>query len=132
MDVMDPKRIPFTPEDERKIASAGLWGLIVATTSIGVATLMVLAIVTSGSLMKDDGLELAITLAIPAGQIFLNVWLLQASVAFRKVALTDVADHAFLLRGFRRLRIYFLVQGVFFLLILSAFVVAACGLSVFG
>ena len=31
---MDGARIPFTPEDERKIASAATWGSIVAIASV--------------------------------------------------------------------------------------------------
>jgi hypothetical protein len=32
---MDEKRIPFAKEDEERIASAGVWGVIAAVTSIG-------------------------------------------------------------------------------------------------
>ena len=44
--------------------------------------------------------------------VLINVWLLQASLAFRKVALTDEADQAYLLAGFAKLRAYFLIQLV--------------------
>jgi hypothetical protein len=111
---MDPKRIPFTPEDERKIASAGLWGLIVGATSVAVAVLTVLTMLVNGSLtlmLELQGWTSAlVSIAAPGVQIVLNLWLLQAALAFRKVALTDEADHAFLLQGFRRLRTYFFVQ----------------------
>lgn len=101
---MDAKRIPFSEEDERKIASAATWGLVVSLTSIGTAVLSAIA-----TLSLD--VEFVAIQALPAAlSVLLNVWLLQASLAFRKVALTDVADQAFLLQGFRRLRGYFMFQ----------------------
>ena len=50
-------------------------------------------------------------------------WSLQAASAFRAVATTDVADQAYLMQGFTKLRSIFLLQGVLILIVL-AFIVA--------
>ena len=41
--MMDARRIPFTPEDEERIASAGMWGMIVALVSIASSVLSTIA-----------------------------------------------------------------------------------------
>jgi hypothetical protein len=49
----------------------------------------------------------------------------QAASAFKNVATTDVADQAYLVQGFSKLRNVFLLQSILILLAL-AFVAAAC------
>ncbi len=126
-EITTEKRIPFTPEDERAIASASTWGLIVGGTSLatGVITLLLQVPV----LMKLPPAMYGLV-AFPALQaaftVLINIWLLQASLAFRKVALTNEADQAYLLDGFRKLRAYFMIQVTLIIaavaLVLASFV----------
>ena len=44
--------------------------------------------------------------------IAIATWSLQAARAFQSVATTDVADQAYLVRGFTKLRSIFLLQGI--------------------
>ncbi|MCX4243956.1 hypothetical protein [Paraliomyxa miuraensis] len=126
---MDARRIPFTEEDERRIASAATWGVIVAVSSLatGVISLLVqmqalsslppgLSRLGSGFFVKG---ALGASLVQAVIVVLINVWLLQASLSFRKVALTDEADQAHLLTGFRRLRAYFMVQVVLLMLLVG-------------
>lgn len=114
MSAMDARRIPFTADDERRIASAATWGLIVAISSI--ATALVSLVVTAQQSFGGSHRELTMAsgYAFSAIQalltILFNAWLLQASLSFRKVAITDEADQAHLLAGFRKLRAYFMLQ----------------------
>lgn len=117
---MDARRIPFTAEDERRIASAATWGMIVSISSI--ATAAVSLLVEAPTIGKLPQL-LALTdplAALPVLwgllTVIFNVWLLQASLAFRKVAVTDEADQAHLLAGFRKLRAYFMIQVILIIL----------------
>jgi hypothetical protein len=121
---MDEKRIPFTREDELKIASAATWGMVVSITSIIAAGLAVLAVVAA------DPVTIIPVLIMSGVQALLNVWLLKASLAFRKVAVTDVADQAFLLHGFRNLRAYFLFQAVMIILAVGLVIVGMCGAAI--
>lgn len=108
---MDERRIPFTSEDEQRIASTATWGIIIAVTQIGIAIVTLTA-------SARIGLPVDVvwpTFIPPVIQFFLAFWLLRASVAFRRVARTDVADHAYLLVGFRRLRSYFICQFILIL-----------------
>lgn len=102
----DAKRIPFTEEDERKIGSAAIWGMIVSITSVITGTLTLLAELA----IARASLSLLLPILATAFGVLINVWLLQASLALRKVATSDVADQAHLLSGFRRLRTYFMGQ----------------------
>lgn len=125
---MDARRIPFTEEDERRIASAATWGIIVSITSIATAALSLLVqgktISQLPALMELAGPAAALPIGQAVITVLINVWLLQASLSFRKVALTDEADQAHLLAGFRRLRGYFMVQVILFL--------AAFGVGIFA
>lgn len=120
---MDGRRIPFTPEDESRIASAATWGTIVSVCSlIGGAITLVTSLVTLSSFpggVPGGELVTIASLVIVGVTTMLNVWLLQASGAFRKVAATDEADQQYLLEGFRKLRLYFEVQVVLILLLLG-------------
>jgi Family of unknown function (DUF5362) len=114
----DGHRIPFSPGDEERIASTGLWGMIVAITSIA-STLL-----STGTSMlalyrlpggAADTLRYLSLIPVAIGltvQVLLGIWLLQASLAFRRVALTDEADQQHLLRGFGKLRNYFMLIGI--------------------
>lgn len=117
---MDARRIPFTEEDERRIASAATWGTIVAVTSIatGIISLLVQGKIIGQlpDLVRIAGPFAALPVAQAVVTVLINVWLLQASLAFRKVAVTDEADQAHLLAGFRRLRGYFMVQVILILI----------------
>src|SRR5262249_3808122 len=53
----------------------------------------------------------------------LGGWSLEAARAFKNVATTDVADQAFLVQGFAKLRSIFLLQGIL-VLVSMAFVAA--------
>lgn len=120
---MDAQRIPFTEEDERRIASAATWGMIVAITtiissliSLGVAAQMYFDSATLRQMHSIMAPMLAFSAVFSLISVLLNVWLLQASLAFRKVAITDEADQAHLLAGFGGLRAYFMAQVTVILL----------------
>lgn len=130
---MDALRIPFTEEDERRIASAATWGMIVALCgitssliSLGVTAQMYLG--PASHLRSLMGPMLAISGVVSLATVLFNAWLLQASLAFRKVAITDEADQAHLLAGFRGLRAYFMSQVVLILLA----VVGGIGMAIAG
>ncbi len=134
MIAMDARRIPFTEEDERRIASAATWGLIVSISSIVTALISLAVQVQSlGELDRAVPNEMRDLMApvLAAGAIqallttLFNVWLLQASLAFRKVATTDEADQAHLLTGFRKLRAYFMIQVILILVVIGLGIVAA-------
>ncbi len=114
-EITTEKRIPFTPEDERAIASASTWGLIVAGTSLATGLLSLLVQVPVALKLAGMSALIALPILQAAFTVLINVWLLQASIAFRKVALTNEADQAFLLEGFRQLRAYFMIQVVLIL-----------------
>ncbi|MFH1086079.1 MAG: hypothetical protein V1772_09990 [Chloroflexota bacterium] len=127
------RRIPFSVGDEERIASAGLWGIIVALSSIissllGVGTSLLTALRMPGDLVSP----MVYLSLIPAGlglavQVLLGVWLLQASLAFRKVALTDEVDQQHLLRGFSKLRNYFMLIGILIIIVVSLGALALTG-----
>jgi len=141
---MDARRIPFSPADEERIASAGLWGMIVAITSMVSTALStvtaVVQVLRVGSINPEldhyrpfmmlgvlvPGL-VSLTLVL-----ILGIWLLQASQAFRKVALTDTADQHYLLLGFRKLRNYFMMMGILIIIAISGSVLLVCGSFVCG
>jgi hypothetical protein len=112
---MDAQRIPFTEEDERRIASAATWGMVVAICSI-ITSLISVVVTAQLYFGPAQHLQFAMGPMLVASGVFslvtvlFNVWLLQASLAFRKVAITDEADQAHLLTGFRGLRAYFMAQ----------------------
>ena len=138
---MDARRIPFTPEDEERIASAGFWGMLVAIVSIATAGLTaVFSIINAlevsrasagltgssamqGAVVGSTAVMLVIYLSIV---VLLAVFLLQASAAFRKVALTDEADQHYLLLGFRKLRNYFLTWAIIIIVVFSGAILMFC------
>ena len=108
-------RIPFTLTTEARIKSLSFW------------------LTVSGWIGLVAGVSELITLITPArnpGQlgnaivhILLATWCFQAATAFKKVAMSDKADQAYLVHGFYQLRKIFLLQGIFVLIGL-AFVTA--------
>ncbi len=121
---MGAARIPFSAMDESRIASAASWGLITAVTSlVSIAITSVVTLPQMFELMSSPllgamagGGAAAILVAFVVTALF-DVWLIQASLAFRKVALTDVADQHYLIEGFGKLRNYFLVMGIMLILV---------------
>ena len=120
---MDARRIPFTPEDESRIASAATWGMIIAVCSlVGSAISLLTTTLALNSLsagMPGMGMFAIIPWVSIGVTVLLNIWLFQASSAFRKVAVTDEGDQQYLLEGFRKLRAYFMVQVILILAALA-------------
>lgn len=120
---MEQQRIPFSTEDEECIASAGMWGMIIGITSIVSTFLSTIFTFFKAANSPTPGFMIAF-ITIPAIiavaiTVILAVFLLQASAAFRKVALTDEADQHYLLRGFAKLRNYFMMMGILFIIMTS-------------
>jgi hypothetical protein len=111
---MDERRIPFSREDEERIASAGVWGMIAAMASMGSAILGAIVSFTTQGAVALITQVIAVTL-----NVILGVWLYQASAAFRKVATTDEADEHYLLLGFSKLRAYFMMMGILIIIAVS-------------
>lgn len=139
---MNGKRIPFSAADEEKIASAGVWGIIIAITSLASTAVSLAASVVGVIRMIDSVGKMGGDFPFPLGMIawvavpglivtaiwvLLSIWLLQASLAFRRVALTDEADQHYLLLGFRKLRNYFMTIGILVIIGLSFAALAFVG-----
>lgn len=133
-------RLDFTADDEQKMKSAANWGAFIAGASILGALLGVASGVgamgqASGVAGPGSGFAALgwVVLAINGGvPILLGIFLWQACAGFRRVATTDDDDPAYLLRGFKSLRAYFMTQGILLivaLVFMVLFVVA--GESVF-
>jgi hypothetical protein len=119
---MDERHIPFAKEDEERIASVGVWGVIAAVTSIGSTVLSaVVALMGKGASALFTQV-IAVTL-----NLILGIWLLQASSAFSKVATTDEADQHYLLLGFAKLRAYFMMTGIIIIIAVSLGVLLLLG-----
>ncbi|MCA9661298.1 MAG: hypothetical protein KC486_23365 [Myxococcales bacterium] len=117
---MSSTRIPFTREDKEKIASAATWGLVVSVTSLITGALALLVELSSAKASEVFGqmLQTGFTVVI-------NIWLLQASLALRKVASdTNANDQGNLLIGFRKLRAYFMAQVIVILIAVALGVLA--------
>jgi len=127
---MEERRIPFSKEDEERIASAALWGAIVAVGSIASSVLsFVLVVVRSPVPALMIGQLVSLTVAT-----LLGISLYQASAAFRRVARSDLADQHYLLEGFRKLRAYFMTTGILIIVaiafgVLAFLAVMMCSLS---
>jgi hypothetical protein len=100
-------RIPFTLAAENQLKSLSFWLTIVGWISVigGVADLLSLVLPS-----RNIG-----HLFNAVIQLALGGWSLEAARAFKNVATTDVADQAYLVQGFRKLRSIFLIQGVMIL-----------------
>jgi hypothetical protein len=100
-------RIPFTAAAERQITTLSFWLSLVGWLNVAVLALDVLSLVLPG---RNAGNVVNAILHAAIG-----VWSLQAARAFKNVATTDVADQAYLVQGFTKLRSIFLLQGVLIL-----------------
>jgi hypothetical protein len=107
-------RIPFTVAAENQLKSLSFWLAIVGWVNAAAAVGDIINLVMGRNVGQIINLLLHIAVA---------TWSLQASRAFKTVATTDVADQAYLVQGFTKLRSLFLLQGVIVLVEL-AFVVA--------
>jgi hypothetical protein len=103
-------RIPFTIEAEKQITRLSFWLTVIGWLNVAAAVIQLLNLV----LARNPGalVDLIINVAIAT-------WSLQAAKAFQNVAATDVADQAYLVQGFSKLRSIFLLQGVLILIALA-------------
>ncbi|MGP0063777.1 MAG: hypothetical protein ACLQGP_09290 [Isosphaeraceae bacterium] len=99
-------RIPFTVAAESQLKSLSFWLTIAGWVYALVAVGDVLSLV----LTRDVGLIINLMLHLACA-----TWSLQAARAFQSVATTDVADQAYLVRGFTKLRSLFLLAGILIL-----------------
>jgi len=107
-------RIPFTIEAEKEIKALSFWLTILGWLGLVAGVFDVINIVTSRNFAHIFNCVL---------HVVMGLWCLQAAEAFKKVATTDVADQAYLVTGFSKLRNIFWLQGIMIVVGL-AFVVA--------
>jgi len=117
-------RIPFTIEAENQIKSLSFWLTIVGWLNFAGAVID-LANMVWPSWNLGQIVNLILHIAV-------GVWALQAATSFQNVATTDVADQAYLVRGFTKLRSIFLLQGVLILVGLAFLAAALLFLVVHG
>jgi hypothetical protein len=108
-------RIPFTAAAEGQIKSLSFWLSVIGWLNVIAAVADFIDLV-----LPQRNLGQIFVLIL---HLVLATWSLQAARAFRSVATTDVADQAFLVEGFTKLRSIFLLQGI--LIIVSLAIVAA-------
>lgn len=108
-------RIPFTIEAEKQIKTLSFWLTVIGWLSVVAAVIAFFNLV-----LPQRNLGLIVNLIL---YIAIGTWSLQAAKAFRSVAMTDVADQAYLVQGFTKLRSIFLLQGLL-ILVGMAFVAA--------
>jgi hypothetical protein len=107
-------RIPFTIEAENQIKTLSFWLTVIGWLNVAAVVFDVVDMVVARNFGQLADLILHIAIA---------TWSLQAARAFQNVAVTDVADQAYLVQGFSKLRSIFLLQGVL-VLVGMAFVAA--------
>jgi hypothetical protein len=108
-------RIPFTIGAENQIKALSFWLTVIGWLNVVAAVIVVLNLVLPA---RNLGLIVDLILYVAIG-----TWSLQAAKAFKNVATTDVADQAYLIEGFTKLRSIFLLQGLL-VLVGMAFVAA--------
>jgi hypothetical protein len=108
-------RIPFTIEAETQIKTLSFWLTVVAWLNVAAAVFVIVNLALPG---RNLGLIADLILYVA-----IATWSFQAAGAFRNVAETDVADQAYLVQGFSKLRSIFLLQGML-VLVAMAFVTA--------
>jgi hypothetical protein len=101
-------RIPFTLAAEKQIATLSFWLTVIGWLG-GIAAGMIIV----SLLLPSRNLGLLVDLIV---YIAIATWSFQAARAFKNVATTDVADQAYLVEGFSKLRSIFLLQGVMILI----------------
>jgi len=115
--IVNVKRIPFGPQAEKQILALATWMQIYGGIMLLSSGLQFLSMFGSRQI---TGLLNALI------YLFLGVSSIDGAQAFRLVATTDIADMAYLMTAFRKLRGIFLLQGAMILLSL-AFVLLAFG-----
>ncbi len=108
-------RIPFTIEAEHQIKTLSFWLSVIGWVSVVAAVIVVLSL-----MLPTRNLGVIVDLIL---YVAIGTWALQAARAFKNVAMTDVADQAYLVQGFTKLRSIFLLQGLL-ILVGTAFVAA--------
>ena len=96
-------RIPFTAAAENQIKSLSFWLSVIGWLNVVAAVGDILNLLSQRNSGQIVNLILHIAIAS---------WSLQAAKAFKSVAMTDVADQAYLVQGFTKLRSIFLLQGI--------------------
>jgi hypothetical protein len=114
-------RIPFTIAAENQIKTLSFWLTIFGWLNLAAAVIDLVSMV-----WPSWNLGQLVNLIL---HVAIGSWALQAAGAFTNVATTDVADQAYLVRGFGKLRSIFLLQGVI-ILVGMAFLAAALVLLV--
>jgi hypothetical protein len=111
-------RIPFSAAAEAQIQSLSFWLTVVGWLNVAAAVGELIALFAHRNFgeIVNPILHLAVAL-----------WSLQAARAFHNVATTDVADQAYLVEGFTKLRSIFLLQGL--LIVVGLAFVAAVALA---
>lgn len=97
-------RIPFSAEAEGQIRSLAFW-----LTVVGWLNAIVAASDLLGLLLPHRNVGQAFDLILHSA---IALWSFQAARGFRSVATTDVADQAYLVQAFTKLRSIFLLQGI--------------------
>jgi hypothetical protein len=97
-------RIPFTAAAEAQIKSLSFWLAVIGWLNVIAAAADVLNVV-----LPQRNLGQFVNLIL---HIAIATWSLQAARAFKSVATTDLADQAYLVQGFTKLRSIFLLQGL--------------------
>jgi len=108
-------RIPFTVATEARIKSLSFWLSVLGWIGLAAGVSELVTLVTPA---RNFG-----QIANAIVHILVATWCFQAATAFKKVATTDEADEAYLVKGFSQLRKIFLLQGILVLIGL-AFVTA--------
>jgi hypothetical protein len=101
-------RIPFTVATETRIKSLSFWLSVLGWIGLVAGVFDLLALITPA---RNFG-----QVANAIVHILVATWCFQAATAFQKVATTDEADQAYLVKGFYHLRTLFLFQGLLVLI----------------
>jgi hypothetical protein len=101
-------RIPFTVATEARIKSLSFWLTLVGWINLVAGFINLIEVFSAASNAGQFGNVIV--------NILMGVWCLQAAAAFKKVATTDEADQAYLVKGFYQLRKIFLFQGILILI----------------
>ncbi len=96
-------RIPFTIAAENQIKSLSFWLAVIGWLNV------VAAVGDLINLLAQRNAGVIFNLIL---HVAIATWSLQAAKAFKSVAMTDVADQAYLVQGFTKLRSIFLLQGI--------------------
>ena len=104
-------RIPFTAADAAQLRSQCFWLAVIGWLNVIAAVADLVNLV-----LPQRNLGQVVNLIL---HLAIATWSLQAGRAFKGVATTDVADQAYLVRGFTRLRSIFLLQGILIIVSLA-------------